>query len=279
MKFLRRLLPILSSSFHPPPDDKLLSKIVSNLDYYLPFRQHGPSLKNARLEIYSDIDRLASEDGIGFFNILAFRGVFFGSPFAQSPHYRWFESLSDWEHFYDSGNGNDDYDGEEYYVRKTCYGQAQTGRQLSLLPSYWEKRLLWNDLFKKSEKPPTVKQVFRWLTSSSKITKSTLFPNIGSLTALLICGDLVEAGILPMPSAKEWADSIAKMGKGSKAGMEKCGLVGNGCSREEFCMAFSSLDQALEAELSQEEKDTMGYNSIMLEHTLCKINRIGVVLF
>ena len=52
-----------------------------------------------------------------------------------------------------------------------------------------------------------------------------------------------------MPSAKEWADSIAKMGKGSKAGMEKCGLVGYGCSREEFCMAFSSLDQALEGEL------------------------------
>jgi hypothetical protein len=278
VKFLRRLFPILSPYFVPPQDDKLISKIVSNLDFYLPFRQHGPSLKKARQEIYADLDRLASEDGIGFFNILAFRGVFFGSPFAQSPRYRWFNSLSDWEHFRDSGKGKGDHNGEEYYVKKTCYGQSQSGRQLSLLPSYWEKRLLWNNLFNKSEKP-TMTQVFRWLTSQDKTTKTTTFPNIGNLTALLICGDLVEAGILPMPSAKEWAESIDKMGKGSKAGMEKCGLVGKGSKREEFCMAFSSLDQALQAELSQEEKVAMGYNIVMLEHALCKIQRIGVDLF
>jgi hypothetical protein len=286
VKFLRHLLPILSPSFIPPQNDKVISKVNSNHDFYLPFRQHAPSLKNARRVIYADVDRLVSNDGIGFFNILAFRGVFFGSPFAQSSRYRWFDSLSDWEHFRDAGKGKaDNYKGEEYYVKKTCYGQSQTGRQLSLLSLYWNKRLLFNDLFDKPEKP-TVTQVFRRLTSKQTVIddngskkSTTKFPNIGKLTALLICGDLVEARILDMPSTSEWAKSIINMGRGSKDGMEECGFVRKGCSKEDFCMAFVLLDEALQNELQDEEKEAMGYNIVMLEHALCKIKRIGVCLF
>jgi hypothetical protein len=283
VKFLRHLLPILSPSFVLPANEKIITKVCSKLDYYLPFRQRAPSLARARQVIYADVDRLASDNGVGFFNVLAFRGVFFGSPFAKSDHYQWFDSLEDWELFRDTGvQEAKKYKGEEYYVRKNCYGQSQTGRQLSLLSSYWEQREQWNDIFNKPEKP-TVKQVFKWLTSrrTDPQTKSssTLFSNIGSLTALLICGDLVEAGILPMPSASEWAKSINTMGKGSREGMERCGFVKKDCSSEEFSTAFSSLDEALKKELREDEKEAMGYNIIMLEHALCKIKRIGVEFF
>ena len=54
-----------------------MKKVQSDLDYYLPFRQYAPSLANARQEIYADVNRLASPTGVGLFNILAFRGVFF----------------------------------------------------------------------------------------------------------------------------------------------------------------------------------------------------------
>ena len=279
VKFLRHLLPILSPSYIPPQNDKVISKVMSNLDYYLPFRQHAPSLQNARREIYTDVNRLTNQDGIGFFNILAFRGVFFGSPFAKSKHFRWFDSLEDWEHFRDNGKGiANRHMGEGFYVTKNCYGQSQSGRELSLLLSYWKLRELWKDMFDETKESPTVTKVFRWLTSTSK-DKKTLFPNIGKLSAMLICADLVEAGILPMPPAKEWADSVAKMAMGSKAGMENCKLVKKKSTREEFCLAFESLDEALRMELTMEEKETMGYNVVMLEHALCKINRIGVHLF
>ena len=87
------------------------------------------------------------------------------------------------------------------------------GVHLSFLKLF-SKRLRWNEMFNKPKKP-TVTKVFRWLISNEpdeKTKKSTtVFNNIGKLTALLICGDLVEAGILPMPSASEWAKSILKM--------------------------------------------------------------------
>ena len=269
----------MSHSFVPTKREKVLTKVISDLDTFLPFRQHGPSLRNAREKIYGDVHRLTREDGVGFFNILAFRGVFFGSPFAKSKHYRWFNSLEEWEHFQEAGEEDaDEYDGEEYYVKKNCYGQSQTGRKLSLLSSYWDQRLLWNDKFNKPKKPD-VMEVFRWLisrTSPNNKTKEsrTLFQNIGSLTALLICGDLVEVGILEMSSTREWAKVIAKVGKGAKAGMVACGLVEEGCSIDQMCVAFESLDHALQAELDKEEKEAMGYNAVMLEHALCKISRI-----
>ena len=128
MKFLRLLLPILSPTFIPPQGRCVLTKVFNNLDFYLPFRQHAPSLSNARLHIYADLDRLKSDDGVGFFNILAFRGVFFGSPFAQSDRYRWFHSLEDWRLFRATGKEEEEkYDNEEYYVKKNCYGHQEKG--------------------------------------------------------------------------------------------------------------------------------------------------------
>ena len=272
---MRHLLPILS---HPPSGlpvaGKVLNKVTSDFDFFIPFRQHAPSLRNARREIYADLSRLASDDGIGFFNILAFRGVFFGSPFAQSDRYRWFESLDDWKQFQATGLEEAVKDGhaeEEYYVKKNCYGRSQKDRSLKLLPAYWEKRRSWNDIFNDST-TPTIEDVFNWLTSREN--GSSKFYNIGPLTALLICGDLVEAGIMPMPPSYELGQLIHKVGKGAKDGMQMIGLVREEDDRKDFCEAFSSLDAYIESMLGADEKKTMGYNVIMLEHTLCKIKRL-----
>jgi hypothetical protein len=282
VKFLRHLHPLLSPSVNSPATGEVLTKVAADLDFYLPFRRHAPSLANGRHMVYANIDRFKSDDGVGFFNVLAFRGVFFGSTFAQSNHYRWFESLEDWERFHNIENLKAGKPQEEkYYVNKKCYGQPQKGRALTLLPRYWELRKEWNKIFNKPAKP-TISQVFKWLTSRRKddsadaeVVEGTLFGNIGELSALLICGDLAEAGIMPIPSADEMARLIVKLGKGAKKGMEQTGLIRVGCSKKEFCNAFVSLDLALQHELRVDEKEDMGYNVIMLEHTLCKIARLS----
>jgi len=77
LQFLRHLLPVVDPQTELPAAGMIINKVTSRLDFFFPFRQHAPSLQNARREIYADISRLASDDGVGFFNILAFRGVFF----------------------------------------------------------------------------------------------------------------------------------------------------------------------------------------------------------
>ena len=44
-----------------------MKKVLSDLDFYLPFRQRAPSLKNARWEIYADINQFPGDDEAGFF--------------------------------------------------------------------------------------------------------------------------------------------------------------------------------------------------------------------
>jgi len=249
-----------------------MKKVLSDLDFYLPFRQHAPSLRNARHTIYADVDQFPGDDGVGFFNVLAFRGVFFGSPFAQSDRYRWFNTFADWEKFRAEGsevakdhgkNGEE----ETYYVKRNCYGQSQTHRSTKLLSKYWDQRHLWSAKFDKSTKP-SITEVYKWLTGPSS------FPNIGTLSALLICGDLIEADILSMPDAYEWGELIWTLKMGAKDAMEMLGLISYQASKEQVAEAFSSLDSALQHELKEEEKKAMNYNVVMLEHTLCKIKRL-----
>jgi len=156
----------------------------------------------------------------------------------------------------------------EYYVNPGCYGQSQKKRKLKLLDTYWEQRLEWNDKINQPIKP-LIGDVFNWL--KGRTNGVNLFPNIGALLAMLLCGDLVEAGILPMPSVKEWATLIHGLKKGAITGMEIYGLTQKKCKVVDFYTSFALLDQVLQRELRMDEKEMMGYNIIMLEHTLCKI--------
>jgi hypothetical protein len=275
LRFLHHLLPLLLPSSGPPIQGKVINKIISDFDYFMPFRQHAPSLINARNAIYTDLSRLASNDGVGFFNVLAFRGVFFGSPFARSDRFQWFESFHDWCLFREEGREEAlkicPAKEEEYYVKKNCYGSSQTQRSLKLLQGYWKQRQSWNTIFNKP-RTPTVEEVYGWLVSTEN--GASKFFNIGSLTALLICGDLIEAGIIPMPSSLELGKLIYKVGKGAKAAMIMLGLVNQGVEEEDFCKAFSTLDAHIENALDIDKKKTMGYNIVMLEHTLCKMKRL-----
>jgi hypothetical protein len=274
VQLLRHLLPIISPSDSSSTFSYIREKVQSNLDFYLPFRRHAPSLANARREIYADSDRLASPTGL--FNILAFRGVFFGSPFAQSDRFKWFSGYKEWKSFAVDEEEEATKDGrieEEYYVKRNCYGRPQKERSTELLEGYWKQRDLWNSVFDLDETTkPTAKVAYYWLMSTDNGV--TRFRNIGSLSALLICGDLIEAGLVLMPSPREFGELISKVDKGAKEGMTKTGLVKTGANREELCKAFTSLDLALLQELTENEKELMGYNVVMLEHTLCKISRL-----
>ena len=217
---------------------------------------------------------LISSTGIGLFNVLAFRGVFFRSPFAKSDCFRWFDRFEDWECFTVDKKEEATKDNrieEEYYVKRNWYGRSQKEHNTKLLKEYWEQRDLWNKIFNQPTQP-TIEEAYAWLTASD--LGVTRFRNIGALSAILICGDLIEAGVVAMPSAMEFGELIHKVGKGAKDGMVMFNLVKKNADKEEICKAFSSLDLALQCELTEVEKEAMGYNIVMLEHTLCKIKRL-----
>ena len=72
----------------------------------------------------------------------------------------------------------------------------------------------------------------------------------------------------------DFGELIFKIGKGAKDGLTKIGLVKNGSNQEELCNTFASLDRVLEQKFTEDKKKGMGYNVVMLKHTLCKIKHL-----
>lgn len=104
--------------------------------------------------------------------------------------------------------------------------------------------------------------------------KSPRFYGIGGLIATLICGDLVLAGLISMPSPEEMGELVKELKMGALAGLQKLGLTSDISSKDDVRNAFSELSRHLESHLSPIERETMGYSVLMVEHALCKYSRL-----
>lgn len=164
-------------------------------------------------------------------------------------------------------------DKEAYYVNICAYGYNNIKRTIDNIPTYWAERDRWTVFL---ETKPGIEEVYRFLlkTHARKDGVKKVYPNIGPLTALLICGDLIEAGVLQMPNVDIWARLIFQVNKGAIAGLQQLALLDNTCTEPDVVQVFQALHDFIMRNLSEEEQLMMGYNMIMLEHALCKFSRI-----
>jgi hypothetical protein len=101
------------------------------------------------------------------------------------------------------------------------------------------------------------------------------FPNIGKLAALLICGDLVNAGVVEKPTVEQMARLMFDVDKGAILGLQRLGIVRSpNPSLQEVEIGLSFLHNYLETNLTAEEQELIGYGIDMLEHGLCKYTRL-----
>ena len=286
-----------------------MARVAAQLDYFLPFRQCAPTMKRAMEVLYSDHDRLLTSQG--FANVLAFRGIFYGSDFAQSDDFRYFNNKEEWDDFYTEKEGvlgtEEKEDAvkrrekkkkqkagtapkrpksakqlkleenrrkgatEDYFRDMGIYGTSNVRRSTSLFDEYWEtstsehwkgsKTVPW-EAFIQTE--PSPRELYDWLTVEGR------FPNIGDLTALLIVGDLIEAGVIGVSSPDEWGLLVVAVNKGAKKGLTELGLINTNSPTCTIVQEFKALNNFLLQKLTQEQKDIMHYNIVMLEHGLCK---------
>lgn len=268
-------------SNHKKSHIRILRLIANRPDFLLPFRQKAPTIEQALSTIYVVRDRLLRPEGL--WNILMFRGVTYGSPYAKYD-LQWFDTCEEWTRYFTesedsvenkSKSKDDPPDTPEdkkmrYFVNISAYGFNNIHRTLENIPVYWEERDRWTSFMKGK---PGVKETYRFLTNS-KGTGKKIFPNIGSLTALLVCGDLIEMEILDMPAIEDWAKLIHHVQKGATMGLQALTLLGEKFTEEEVVDAFTQLHAFLLENLSEEDQELMGYNIVMLEHALCKFTRI-----
>lgn len=272
LNYLRQLKPLLvhGTEICLRSKDRLLSRVANRPDFLLPFRQKAPMIIKAMQTIYSTPDRLRTPEG--FWNLLIYRGVFYGSTYATED-LRWFNSFEDWEAYFNDSTKTKDGEKEKYYANICAYGFNNIKRKTENISMYWAECDRWTSFL---ETKPGAKEMYKFLlqSKSRKEGSTKVFTNIGPLAALLICGDLIETGVLKMPDVDVWAELIYHVKKGGITGLQRLALLNDTYTEEEAVQAFSKLHNFIGQNLTEEEHLIMGYDIIMLEHALCKFSRV-----
>jgi hypothetical protein len=143
LKYLQHLKPLIENGtdmyFHS--NDRLRSRVANRPDFLFPFRQKAPMIIKALETIYSTPDRLRTP--VGFWNLLIYRGVFYGSPYATND-LQWFDSLEEWEAYFKDSTKTKEGDKEGYYVNiyyvNICaYGFNNVKWKRENIALYWAK--------------------------------------------------------------------------------------------------------------------------------------------
>jgi hypothetical protein len=136
-----------------------------------------------------------------------------------------------------------------YFVNSTAYGPANHHRMLELIEKYWSLRHEWIDF--STNKFNGIMSLFFFLSSqfiepevinnfanyNPKEEKKKLkqqnhgknpspnFPNIGKLAVLLICGDLVNVGVVEKLTIEQMARLMFDVDKGAILGLQHLGII------------------------------------------------------
>ncbi|KAA1470366.1 hypothetical protein DENSPDRAFT_685237 [Dentipellis sp. KUC8613] len=290
LRFLRATFclldaPIEGLVFSPPssiskdPNFMLLKAIADKPDFLLPFREKAPSVLAVR-----------KEDGpfspgylntrAGFFSALIFRGITFRCDFLVN-HRTVFQSLEDWQTYRASLDPSLP---PTYFCKTDAYGK-NTKRTEDHIPLYWSAASeTWESMVGPNRKPRTFKQFYDAIVKGRSKENHILYYGFGALIGYLLSADYAEAGLISMPTKEEMGGIIVDISRGALRYLQDQNVVGPKGSkgskqyRLDITGKFLELYNFLDASLTDEEKTKMGFNTVMLEHTLCKMKRLHDML-
>src|SRR5882762_8527539 len=263
---------------------KIIWQMSTNLDRYLPFREKAPSVRCIR-QAGGPFDPENLRTLPGFFSALLFCAVTFSTPFLFS-HAPLLQSLDAWD---ESMSRIKDMVAEPstdrwYFCDPNVYGTA-TRCSVDIVPSLWSaaegKWMLLSDNNKIG-----FHKFYHWLAkdmSDNSGNGQKTFLQFGPLIAYLLTVDYSYTAVVSSPSLDDMANAIAHINAGGIKGLEALGILPDtrnmkldvqiAAVKPAFEMFYDFLDKALTAE----QKGIIGFDYIMVEHTLCKIARLKVL--
>ncbi|HEV7738566.1 MAG TPA: hypothetical protein VGO47_14495 [Chlamydiales bacterium] len=280
--FIKQLLPLLrgQSSSSMSPQQTL---VIQNSDFYSPFRELGA----CRLNITAPggpFDNSQRSDATashlcaieGFAGALIGRGITFATPAGREAK-TYFSSLQEWKKLCQSHD-------DDWIFNLRAYGYPAKHRGIKNASQYFETaRKKWPArirLFKTTGEKISFQAFFKWLKQLGN-----LLPGMGDLCNYLLTADYVYAGLVTAPTSQEMAESLRRVDAGSLKTLVHLGLVPPRKQDNGQLIPFNQYDQYIvntldslikhmEEVFSSEERSLMGFDLIMLEHTLCKYLRL-----
>lgn len=272
LNLVRALIPLVSGEL-PEKMTPLQSLVWSRLDFYLPFRERAPC--RTRLTSTQGPFHPDHVDEAGAFpSWVMSRALIFGTHALRHYTHGFFPNHSAWLTFLEDNGFSDDPQVQKQFYDLRCYGSCQGGRKKAFHEAYiyFDKEKSWFNILKTRPKGQAIPfhAFFDW-TQAAK----TKLPEVGPLTAYLLTADLVYAKKIEAPSTNDIAYYIHRMGLGSRAGLVVTSQISSDkASASDIRLAFDSVYKFLDSQLTPVEKNLIRFDPIMVEHLLCKYQRI-----
>ena len=272
LNLIRALIPLVSGNL-PEQMTPLQSLVWKRMDFFLPFRERAPCrtrLTSSRGPFHADH---VDEPG-AFPSWVISRALIFGTVALRDYTHGFFPDHPAWLAFLNVNGYSDDPHVQKEFYDLRCYGSCQGGRKKAFHEAhlYFDKEVSWFDLLKNRPKgrPIPFHDFFDW-TQDAK----TKLPEVGPLTAYLLTADLVYANKVETPTTQDIAYYIHRMGLGSRSGLLATSQIqSKKASAADIRHAFESVYTFLDSELTADEKNLIRFDAIMVEHLLCKYQRI-----
>jgi hypothetical protein len=272
-------------------DTNLKRWVMDAQDEFLPFREYAPS-ESKVLEHDGPYSPDFLKTTSGLFSILIWRGIMFGCLAVLDHPTNKFWSLEEWNTFVKENSRRD----PSYFCKKNIYTTPIAGRCINLAADYWVAANLearnWTTLvnspelsyqklysfFVKDKDTLPDPKLRRGGTYPYHLQNSS-FPQIGRLIAHLLAADCAYALIPHPPTAHVLGAMVRTLDMGAINGMRKLSLIkSKGKTRdysvEEIQTAFEATYEFLSANIPPDHQIVMGFNSFMVEHSMCKYSKL-----
>ncbi|RDX47476.1 hypothetical protein OH76DRAFT_1354154, partial [Lentinus brumalis] len=267
--FLCDLLPLAHGE---EPTTAIQQLVTSDADRFSPFRNLAPT-RSVVMGSEGPYHPANVRKPGAFASCVINRALTFNTPAVKSHgNPTLFSNEGEWEAFKVARNFvNNEPQSMAYFFNMTCYGTAQGTRYNGMrdIDVYFAAEGDWNKLLLDCGGKVPFTRFFKWAKQQSRL------PQVGMLTAFLLAADLSYSGVVEPPSTEEVGVIIHKNHLGSLSGLVDTGQVsGKDASQEEVVRAFQELLEYLQETITQEDQDLIGLDAIMVEHLLCKFQRV-----
>lgn len=279
IKFYRTLIPLLDGSDRLPQSN-LAAVVAGDADYYLPFRERAPSRAiSLRHPSPFSVDNLRTRSG--FFSAALIRAVTFSAPVLVKDGRALFHSWEDWVSLTEEQGANKDEDEfRRYFARVNAMGTPCKSRNPNSARKVWDGTSGWEDIVREKSNIPFTE--FRALFRRTAGQSPTRLPvyGLGPLCAYLLTADYAYTDLVQKPTSTDIGRAILELNLGSFKGLQILGFIHANDAKPPLHAVVAALDilhHSVESHFTDEELEIMGYDLIVLEHTLCKISRLNVV--
>ncbi|TDL24403.1 hypothetical protein BD410DRAFT_838413 [Rickenella mellea] len=234
-------------------------------DSFLPFREKAPS-HTTILEEPSPYQPENVRQCVGFFEAVMFHAIIFKCKILLEEKHQLFQSIGEWLLLVDCyvKEGKDN----SFFCDRCAYSPTNIPGQ-KYAPECWPPATKW-EKYLLDHPDLSFLQLFKYLDSLN-------MESVGSLTSYLRATDFAYVGIVPFPSPTEVAKAIITLGAGARNGLAKLKVWAKKKKKgntDDKIARFVFLHDKVKSLLSPGEQADMGYDMLMLEHSLCKLSKM-----